>query len=229
MKTIIITGANGNLGTSTVKKFLDENYKVIAVGGDSKQLDFAINNPNFEFVKVNLINEEETTSFINNSIEKYKKIDAAIMLVGAFAPGKINETNEAMIDKMFSLNFKSAYFIARPLLTHMQQNNYGRLTFIGAKPALLGDLGKNLIAYSLSKSLLFKLADFINEDSKGKNIVASIVVPSTIDTPINRNAMPGSNFDNWVKPEQIADLLELITSQKGNPLRETIIKVYNNS
>ena len=144
-------------------------------------------------------------------------------------PEKISDTSGADIDKMFSLNFKSAYFIARPLLTHMQQNNYGRLIFIGAKPALLASVGKNLIAYSLSKSLLFKLADFINEDSKGKNIVASVVVPSTIDTPVNRKEMPDANFDDWIKPEQIADMLELITSEKGNPLRETIIKVYNNA
>jgi NAD(P)-dependent dehydrogenase (short-subunit alcohol dehydrogenase family) len=229
MKTIIITGANGNLGVATVKKFLDEGYKVIAVGGDNKQLDFALNNANFEFEKVNLIDEDDATAFINNAIAKYNKIDAAIMLVGGFAPGNIDATKGAAIDKMFSLNFKSAYFIARPLLQHMQANGFGRLIFIGAKPALLADQGKNLIAYSLSKSLLFKLADFINEDSKEKNIVASVVVPGTIDTPINRQSMPGANFENWVKPEQIAEILELITSEKGNPLRETVIKVYNNS
>jgi NAD(P)-dependent dehydrogenase (short-subunit alcohol dehydrogenase family) len=229
MKTIIITGANGNLGTATVKKFLSENYKVIAVGGDNKQLDFALNNANFEFAKVNLINENETTIFINNTITKHKKIDAAIMLVGAFNPGNIEITSEADIDKMFSLNFKSAYFVARPLLKHMLANSFGRLIFIGAKPALLAEQGKNLLAYSLSKSLLFKLADFINAEAQEKNIVASVVVPGTIDTQINRGAMPNENFDNWVKPEQIADILELITSEKGNPLRETIIKVYNNS
>jgi NAD(P)-dependent dehydrogenase (short-subunit alcohol dehydrogenase family) len=229
MKTIIITGANGNLGVAAVKKFLDEGYKVIGVGGDSKQLDFALSNSNFEFSTVNLINEDEATAFINHAIAKYKKIDGAVMLVGGFAAGNIEVTAGSDIDKMFSLNFKTAYFIARPLLHHMQANNYGRLIFIGARPALQAGQGKNLIAYALTKSLLFKLADFINEDSKGKNIVASVVVPSTIDTLINRKAMPDANFDNWVKPESLAEVIEFITSDKGTPLRETVLKVYNNS
>ena len=73
------------------------------------------------------------------------------------------------------------------------------------------------------------MAELLNEDSKGKNVVASVVVPSTIDTALNRKSMPDANPDNWVKPEQLADVLEFICSSKGEPLREPVYKVYNNS
>jgi len=114
-------------------------------------------------------------------------------------------------------------------LQHMQQNNYGRLIFIGARPALNPAQGKDLTAYALTKSLLFKLADFINEENKGKNITATVVVPSTIDTALNRKSMPGANPSDWVTPEAIADSMEFVVSDKGNALREPVLKLYNNS
>jgi len=229
MKTVIITGANGNLGTACVKKFLDGGYKVIAVDGADNHLDFATGHANYAFTTVDLTNEEHTGAFISDSIKKYGKIDAALMLVGGFAAGTIALTAGADIHKMFSLNFETAYYMARPLLQHMQQNNYGRLIFIGARPALNPAQGKDLTAYALTKSLLFKLADFINEENKGKNITATVVVPSTIDTALNRKSMPGANPSDWVTPEAIADSMEFVVSDKGNALREPVLKLYNNS
>jgi len=229
MKSIIITGANGNLGVATVKKFLDEGHKVIAIDAKKDHLDFASANTNFEFHTVDLANEERTKEFINKTIAKHKKIDAALMLVGGFAMGTINETKGADIQKQFSLNFETAYFLAHPLLKQMQNNGYGRLVFIGARPAINAAQGKNLVAYALSKSLLFKLAEFINEENKGTNVVASVVIPSTIDTEINRKSMPDADPENWVKPSEIAEVLEFICSEKGSVIREPIYKVYNNA
>jgi NAD(P)-dependent dehydrogenase (short-subunit alcohol dehydrogenase family) len=229
MKTIIITGANGNLGTATVKKFLDEGYKVIGVDNGNAHLEFAFSNPGFEFLTINLSDENETAAFIAHAIAKHGRIDGALLLVGGFAMGNIEATAGADLQKMFSLNFETAYFAARPLLKHFKSNNYGRLVFIGARPALKEEAGKDMIAYALTKSLLFKLADFINEDAKGKNVTASVVVPSTIDTALNRKSMPAANPDNWVKPEQLGDVLEFICSDKGLPVREAVYKMYNNS
>jgi NAD(P)-dependent dehydrogenase (short-subunit alcohol dehydrogenase family) len=229
MKTVIITGANGNLGTATVKKFLDEGYSVIAVDAKNDHLEFASGNKNFEFRSVDLTNESVTQDFVNDVIAKHGKVDAALLLVGGFAIGNVSATAGADIQEQFSLNFETAFFVARPLVKHMQQNGYGCLIFIGARPALNASQGKDLVAYALSKSLLFKLADFINEENKGTNIVASVVVPSTIDTAINRKSMPDANSENWVKPQQLADVLEFICSEKGLPLREPVYKVYNNA
>ncbi|CAN5835110.1 3-oxoacyl-ACP reductase FabG [soil metagenome] len=229
MKTIIITGANGNLGTATVKKFLDEGYKVVATDAKDDHLGFAFGNENFEFHTINLTNENETAVFVNEVIAKHGKVDGALMLVGGFAMGKVTGTTGADIQKQFSLNFETAYFIARPLVEQMQQNGYGRLVFIGARPAINPAQGKDLVAYALTKSLLFKLAEFINEENKGTNVVASVVVPSTIDTAINRKSMPDADPANWVKPEEIAEVLEFICSEKGSVLREPVYKLYNNA
>jgi len=94
---------------------------------------------------------------------------------------------------------------------------------------LIAEQGKAMLAYALSKSMLFKLAEFLNADAKGKNVVVSVIAPSTIDTPQNRESMPKANPDDWVKPEQIADVLEFICSEKNDPIREAVYKIYNNA
>jgi len=229
MRTIIITGADGNLGVATVKKFLDEGYKVIAVSLFGDHLGFAAAHENFELRQIDLSDEEVTTAFMEELISLEGRIDGALFLAGGFAMGDITATDGKALRKMISLNFETAYYMARPLFSHMLQNGYGRLVFIGARPAIKPEQGKGVLAYSLSKSLLFRLAELLNAEAKGKNVVTSVVVPSTIDTPVNRHSMPDANVDAWVKPEQIADVLELICSEKGDVIREPVYKLYNNS
>ena len=60
-------------------------------------------------------------------------------------------------------------------------------------------------------------------------ITATVVVPSTLDTEANRKSMPQADPANWVKPEDLAGILEFVVSAKGGPLRENVLKVYNNA
>ncbi len=228
-KNIIITGANGNLGAATVKKFLEEGYKVVAVDHSGSNLGFASSHPNFQLKALDLGDETAVEAFVRESTERYGRIDGVLLLVGGFAMGDIAATDGEAMRKMYSLNFETAYFLARPLFLHMLEKGYGRLVFIGARPALRPEQGRATIAYSMTKSMLFELADLLNATAKGKNVVAAVVAPSTIDTPLNRSSMPEANPADWVKPEEIAGLLEFICSDKGSALREPVYKVYNNA
>lgn len=229
MRTIVITGADGNLGVATVKKFLDEGYKIIGVDNSGDHLGFAAAHDNFSLKQVNLSDEDATTAFAEELISLEGTIEGALFLAGGFAMGDIAATDGATLKKMFTLNFETAYYLARPIFQNMLQNGYGRLVFIGARPAIKPEQGKGVLAYSLSKSLLFQLAALLNAEAKGKNVVTSVVVPSTIDTPVNRKSMPDADFSSWVKPEQIAGILEMICSEKGDAIREPVYKLYNNS
>jgi NAD(P)-dependent dehydrogenase (short-subunit alcohol dehydrogenase family) len=228
MKTVIITGSNGNLGSAVTRHFLQKNYRVVAtVSNEEAKKEFA-STENLDVQAVNLTNEEETEKFITAVISKYKQIDAALLLVGGFAMGNFAVTKGADIKNQITLNFETAYYVARPLLEHMVKNDNGRLIFIGSRPALKPADGKNMVAYGLSKSLIFKLAEYINAETKGANVTASVVVPSTLDTPLNRKNMPDVNPGKWVKPEALAEILEFLCSESSSALRETVLKVYNN-
>lgn len=229
MKTVIITGANGNLGLAVTKEMLNKNYRVLAtISKESNRADFSFH-PNLDLIVVNLTNEKETETFILESIRKYQVIDAALLLVGGFAIGNISKTSTDDILQQISLNFVTAYQVTRPLFAHLLENKRGSIVFIGARPAIHPPQGHDLLAYSLSKSLLFKLADLLNESAKGLNITVSVVVPSTLDTPLNRKSMPGVDPETWVKPAEIAEILEFLVSDKSSALKETVLKIYNNA
>lgn len=229
MKTIIITGANGNLGTAVTNNFLLKGYRVIATVRVPEDLKELPQNQNLQAEVLDLMNEAETETFVKKIIDQHQTIDGALLLVGGFAVGSISTTKSVDIKKQISLNFDTAYHVTRPLFQHMMEKDKGKIVFVGARPALQASAGKSLIAYGLSKSLLFKLAEYLNAEAKGKNVTVSVVVPSTIDTEPNRKSMPDADTNKWVKPEALADVLEFLISGNGNVLRETVLKVYNNA
>jgi NAD(P)-dependent dehydrogenase (short-subunit alcohol dehydrogenase family) len=226
-KKVLITGASGNLGKATVLRFIADGYTVIATVTPGKSLDFPVNGDLHEY-EADLTDEQSVDSVIQKIISEHSTLDAALLLVGGFAPGSLKNTDGTTLRKMLSLNFDTTYFVARPVFSHMlTQPAGGKLIFIGARPALLPKDGKNTIAYALSKSLVFKLAEYLNAEGSPKNVTASVIVPSTIDTDPNRKAMPDKDFTAWVKPEEIADVMAFVCSDSGNSLRDTVIKVYN--
>ena len=131
--------------------------------------------------------------------------------------------------KQYKLNFETAYNVARPTFLQMLKQNSGRIFIIGSKPGLDARNGKGMVAYGLAKSLIFRLAELMNDEAKGKNVVTSVIVPSTIDTPQNRKAMPDANFENWVKADAIANVIYWHCTDEALVVREPVIKVYNHS
>ena len=229
MKTAIVTGASGNLGQTVVRKFIAEGYKVIGtiIPNDPTPMDFPTDR--FEKSVVDLMNEEDSQKFVASVISKYGSVEAAVLTVGGFAMGKIADTSTADIMKQYKLNFETAYNVARPVFVQMMKQNSGRIFIVGSRPGLDAKSGKGMVAYGLAKSLIFRLAELMNDEANGHNVVASVIVPSTIDTPQNRKSMPEANFKDWVRADEIADVIYYHCTDEGNALREIIIKVYGNS
>ena len=229
MKTVIITGASGSLGKASVEKFLAEGYKVIATVTPGRTLGFQVKG-NVETYDADHTDEKSVTDVISRIISKHETVDAALLLVGGYAPGGIKETDGRVLKKMFTLNFDTAYFVARPLFEQMmQQSGGGRIVFVGSRPALKPKDANKSLGYALAKSLVFRLAEALNDAGSSKNVVASVVVPSTIGTPVNRQAMPDADFTTWVKPEEIADAMAHLCSSDSNAWREPVLKIYGRS
>lgn len=225
-KNILITGAAGNLGKAVVERFLADGHRVMAIDSPGRAMVFGVKGDIATYA-VDLMQEKTVEEVIRTIASKYKSIDVAVLLVGGYTSGTILETDGTQLKKMYSLNFETAYFVARPVFSHMiRQVSGGRIVFIGARPALNARDGKSSLAYGLSKSLVFKLSDYLNAEGASKNVLSSVIVPSTIDTPANRQAMPTADFSSWVTPEAIAEVLAFVTSDKASPLRDTVLKVY---
>src|ERR1700722_12461508 len=93
MKTVIITGANGNLGTAVTKEFLDKNYRVLATVANENEKTSIPSHPNLDITAVDLTSEKEANEFVQRSIQKCGTIDGALLLVGGFTMGELSETS----------------------------------------------------------------------------------------------------------------------------------------
>lgn len=227
-KTVVITGASGNLGQAIVKKFIEKNYNVIGTI-HNKQDRKNYKEKNVEEIELDLLHEESCQKFVDAVSAKNPAIDVAVLTAGGFTMGDIAQTKTSDIAKQYQLNFETAYNIARPVFLQMMKQGSGRIFLIGSRQGLDILKGKGTIAYGFSKSLLFRLSEVMNAEAKGKNVVVSVIVPSTIDTPQNRKSMPEADFSSWVTTSQIADIIYFYSNEEGSSIREPVIKVYNNS
>lgn len=225
-KTVIVTGAAGNLGQVIVQGFLQQGYHVMATVRRQADLQKLPDHPMLDAQVLDLLDEAAVNLQVSTWIKQYGTLDAALLLAGGFSMGGIKETGSGEIRDQYQLNFETAYHIARPVFLHMMEKGSGRIFLTGARSGTAALYSKGQVAYGLSKSLLFRLAEFMNEEARGTHVVVSVLVPATIDTPENRRAMPEADFSTWVKPESIADVLAFYCSNAATHLREPVIKIY---
>jgi NAD(P)-dependent dehydrogenase (short-subunit alcohol dehydrogenase family) len=232
-KTAIVTGAAGNLGQAVVKKFIENDYEVWGTVHSHLQKSDSENNfqmnENPKEIALNLLDEEACELLVDKVVAINKKIDVAVLTAGGFTMGNIAATKASDIAKQYQLNFETAYNMARPVFIQMMKQNSGRIFLVGSKAGLNTSNANGVSAYGLSKSLLFRLAELMNAEAINKNVVVSVIVPGTIDTPQNRRSMPGADFSTWVLPSQIADVIYFYSGEEAGVIRNPVIKVYGNS
>ncbi|MDH5608648.1 MAG: SDR family NAD(P)-dependent oxidoreductase [Cyclobacteriaceae bacterium] len=225
-KKVLVTGAGGNLGRATCQMFADQGYSVIGLLRPGSVSDLP---PGVEPVEADLSSESACTQLIEGLRKKHSRLDAAILLAGGFAMGNLQETTSRDLLDMYQLNVLTAFHIVRPVYDWMKLQGGGRIVLAGAKPAVDGGAFQKL-AYSLAKGSVIQLASILNENSERDNIVTSVIVPGTIDTPQNREAMPDALFEDWVSPQSLASSILYLLSEEAKALRGTpLLRLYNRS
>jgi NAD(P)-dependent dehydrogenase (short-subunit alcohol dehydrogenase family) len=220
-RNLIITGAAGNLGKAVVGKFKREGYRIIAtvLPGSGETVEEAD-----DVYEVDVTDENGVKDFANDFIMQYGEVDAIGLLVGGYAGTDIEHTGLEDLDKMIKLNFYSSFNMVKCFLPLMKKADFGDFLFIGARPALQPEDGKNVVAYALSKRLVVELANYVAEDVKNSKIRAHVFVPSIMDTPENRKSMPDADYTKWVSPAEIAEAMHYAVNNPS--LRNMTFKLY---
>jgi NAD(P)-dependent dehydrogenase (short-subunit alcohol dehydrogenase family) len=220
-KVALITGGTGNLGKATVNKFLNEGFIVIATVSPGKKPSTTTNNIFYE--EVDLKDEGACGLLVDKITKTHQRIDAVVCTAGGFEAGNIHKGDGESLKRMLSLNFETAYYIARPAFEVMSDQSGGKIIFIGSRPGVELERAGGVVSYALSKSLLKNFADILNAEGKKHKVSAHIVAPSTIDTPENRAAMPDGKFDELITPEKLAGLIYDVVSGKFS---DVVVKAY---
>jgi NAD(P)-dependent dehydrogenase (short-subunit alcohol dehydrogenase family) len=227
-KIAIITGTTGNLGKAVTRKMVNSGFTVIGTTEPGK--DDSSEDKQVVYNAVDLTDPDAAGAFIQEVVTTYGRIDTLVCLVGGFAMASLQESSHVALQKMINLNFLTAFNVVQPVLRILpEQKEKKNIILVGAKPVYEPQVAKLVFPYALSKSMVIKMAEVINADSKYNYAKATVIVPSIIDTPPNRAAMPDADFSDWVTPESIAEKIAFICGEGGKDLRETVLKIYGNS
>lgn len=224
-KVVLITGATGGLGGAIVDAFLNANATVVAVGRSVEErprVDRFIPFP------ADLTNPEGAKSAVESALKITGNLGAVVHVMGAFAGGQpVEETTDDTLDKMLTLNLKAAFHVCRAALPPMKNAGYGRIVAIGSRSGVSPSAG--LSAYNISKAALNSLIQTVAIEAQPHGITANVVMPSVIDTPANRKAMPGADFSAWVTPESIAATVLWLASPESKDTSGALIPSYGRS
>jgi NAD(P)-dependent dehydrogenase (short-subunit alcohol dehydrogenase family) len=218
-KVIVVTGAKGNLGATMISTALNEGAKVI--GLDYAQLDFQAEN--FEgFSGIDLTNTEATAALFTQIASKYGRIDGLANIAGGFCWETLADGDASSWDKMFRINVLTASNASRAALPALIKSA-GKIVNIGAAGA--SKAGAGFGPYAASKAGVAKLTESLAEECKSQNVCVNAVLPSVIDTPLNRSDMPDADFSSWVSPRQLSEVLCFLLSAKADPITGALLPV----
>ena len=96
-----------------------------------------------------------------------------------------------------------------------------------ARPGIEGQVGMS--AYSASKSAVMRLTESMAAELKTYGINVNCIIPGTIDTKQNREAMPEADFSTWVAPESLADVILFLSSDAARDIHGVALPIYGRS
>ena len=222
-RVVLVTGANGGLGTAVTNAFLNAGFTVVGLAPKIQVSDF--DHPHFTALPVRLDSLDAAKRATETVITHFGKIDVLAHLVGGFAMGtSVADTDDATFQRMFDVNLNSAFHILRAVIPHMRKAGTGRIVAIGSRAA--EEPGPNVGAYSASKAALVSLIRTVALENKDAGITANVILPNIIDTPANRKAIPGADTSKWVPPASIAGLIVSLAGDTGKDVTGAVIPVY---
>ena len=225
-QTVTITGATGNLGQAVVSAFAAAGANLVLLGRDDAALAKVSARGAGDVLRrrADLSDPAAITAAIDAAIAQFGRIDALCNLAGGFQMGeKVHEIAADQWDFMMELNAGSVLRMSHAVVPHMLQAGGGRIVNIGAYSALSGKA--QMGAYVASKSAVIRLTESMAAELRGHNINVNCVLPSIIDTPQNRAAMPKADPAKWVAPQALADVLLFLCSPTARAIHGAAIPV----
>jgi len=229
---VLVAGGTGGLGRAVSLTFLEEGARVVVSYRKQEELDAlknlaASNASRLEGYSADVTDEAAVGKFVEEIVARHGRLDAMVNTVGGYVGGvKLWELDTKLFDQMLALNLRSGYALSRAAVRVMLKQGGGAIVNVAAKAAI--DHGAGAAAYAASKAAAVAMMDSLAEDLKGTGIRVNSVLPSIIDTEINRKAMPKADFAKWPKPEEIARVIVFLCSDDAKVIHGAAVPVFGN-
>lgn len=218
-RVVMVTGAAGHLGGAVVARLLEEKARLVAV-------DLAIDGLLHRFpiladsrdhlvaAPVDLADPDSLAGWVKSAIDRWGRIDVLLNLAGGYQGGyPLHLAGADEWDQMMDRNARSVFHACRAVIPRMIERKSGRIVNVASRAALHG--GPMVALYAASKAVVVRLTESLAEELKDQGITVNCVLPGIIDTPPNREAMPKADRQRWVPPEEIAEVILFLASDRA--------------
>jgi NAD(P)-dependent dehydrogenase (short-subunit alcohol dehydrogenase family) len=232
-KLVLVAGGTGGLGRAVSLAFLEEGARVVVTYRNPKEFEALRNaagehGSSLEGHQADVTDEVAVRKLIDAVLAKYDRLDALVNTVGGYVGGmNLWETDSKLFDQMFALNVRSGYVLARAVVPAMLKQGRGAIVNVASKAAV--DHAAGAAAYAASKAGAVAMMDSLAAEVKGTGVRVNSILPSIIDTEVNRRAMPKADFAKWPKPEDIARVILFLCSDEAKVIHGAEVPVFGDS
>ena len=228
-RVAIVTGGAGALGGAVTSRLLGEGAQVavpleLAAHGDAlRQRVPPARLDRLSTDVVDVTDLDAMTRFTDAVARRHGRVDILVAIVGGFAGGALIETDRATWDRMLAMNLTATFVATRAVAPHMVKAGRGRVVTIGSRAAV--PPGPGIIAYTTAKAGVIAFTQALSRELAPQGITVNCVLPSTMDTPANRAAMPDSDRQGWVPVESVADAIGFFVSDTAAHVTGALLPV----
>ena len=220
---VFITGAAGNLGRAVAGAFAERGANLVLVDLQRDALEKTYGSAG-ELVPANLLDQAEVDGTVTKALQRFGRIDVLCNIAGAFRMGPpLHETKDADWNFLFDVNARTVLHTSRAVVPAMLKAGGGKIVNVGAYVAQKGVAGMG--AYVASKSAVIRITETMAAELRDKNINVNCVLPTIIDTPENRAAMPKADPRRWVTPQDLAAVIVFLASDAARAIHGAAIPV----
>jgi len=218
-RVVMVTGAAGHVGAAVVARLLEEKARLVAVDlvADGLLRRFpmlADSADHLVAAPVDLADPGALAGWVESAIHRWGRIDTLLNLAGGFQGGHpLHQAGAEEWDQMMDRNARSVFHACRAVIPRMIERQSGRIVSVASRAALQG--GPMVALYAASKAVVVRLTESLAEELKDQGITVNCVLPGIIDTPPNREAMPKADRQRWVSPEEIAEVILFLASDRA--------------
>ena len=225
-QTVMLTGAAGNLGRAVATAFAAQGARLVLVGRQVQSLQAAFGEAGERrlFVAADLLDDAQVQAALAAAVARFGRIDALCNLAGGFDMGApVHETTERTWGLMLDLNARTLLGTARAVVPHMLARGGGRIVNVGAAAAQRG--AAQMGAYCAAKSSVIRLTESMAAELREQGINVNCVLPTILDTPENRAAMPQADPARWVAPADLASVIVFLASSAARAVHGAAVPV----
>jgi NAD(P)-dependent dehydrogenase (short-subunit alcohol dehydrogenase family) len=221
-RTVVVTGGTGGLGRAVVERLVRDGATPVVTYRSDRELAESPFAGRVRTNRVDVADERAVQEFYGS----LGQVWASVHLVGGFTMAPVEKTSVADFRKMFEINAVTCFLCCREAVRAMRAGGTlgGRVVNVAARPAVVPAGG--MVAYSASKAAVASITQSLAEEVKADGILVNAVLPSVMDTPANRTAMPGADFASWPKVEQVAEAIAFLASPANALTSGSLVPVY---